>query len=383
MKRKKPLPPVIHLITVHFGSVPDPRIDRTKHHPLLNILVMALCGAICGADGWEGLEDFAESRVEWFETLLDMPHGTPSADTFRRVFCALDPRRFEEAFRRWVTSLATELAGQVVAIDGKSLRGAIDQAGSTTPMHLLHVFAAEQQLLLAQRAVEGAPGETGSIPELLQLVDVRGATVTADANACTAAVTDAARKAGADYLITLKGNRGPLHAFVAALFEEAEAHGFGGMPTHRSTDEAHGRQETRTVRAMPLLAWPSSDQRWTDVETAVMIDRTRCIDGKETAARHFYITSLPPDPERIAQAARAHWSIENQLHWALDVGFGEDHWRIRDNNGAHNFALVARVALTMLKRETSAPGGILRRRRRAGWSNDYLLRVLSCGITAV
>lgn len=383
MKPKKTVPPVVHLITVHFGSLPDPRVDRTKHHPLINILVMALCGAICGADGWDALADFAEDRADWFQTFLDMPSGTPCADTFRRVFCALDPQRFEEAFRRWVDSLAAEIAGQIVAIDGKSIRGAIEKAGSTTPLYLLHVFAVEQQLLLAQRAVEGAPGETAAIPELLQLVDVRGATVTADANACTAAVTEATRNAGADFVITIKGNRGPLHAFVAAIFEEAEAHGFRGVPVHRSTHAGHGRQETRTVRAIRLKAWPSTNPQWTDVNTAVMIDRTRVVDGEETSQRHYYITSMPPDVGDIDYAVRAHWSIENNLHWQLDVGFGEDDRRIRDDIGAQNFALVTRMALTMLKRETTMPGGIMRKRRKADRRNDYLLRVLACGIPEI
>lgn len=379
MKRKSPPPPIPQLITVHFGSLDDPRVNRTKRHSLLNIVVMALCGSICGADGWEALADFAEARADWFETFLDMPHGTPCADTFRRVFCALEPLRFEEAFRAWVSSLAAEITGQIVAVDGKSLRGAVDRAGSTTPMHLLHVFAVEQQLLLAQRAVEGAPGETSAIPELLSIVDVRGATVTADANACTAAVTEAVREAGADYLITIKGNRGTLRDFIAALFEEAEAHRFRGVQTYRSTDEAHGRSEARTVRAIPLPAWPTDDRRWRDVNTAAMFERTRVLDGKETVERHFYISSLPPDAERIAYAARAHWSIENHLHWQLDVGFNEDQCRIRDHVGAQNFALIARTALTLLKRERTAPGGIARRRRRAGWSNDYLLQVLAAG----
>jgi predicted transposase YbfD/YdcC len=383
MKRKSRQPPVVDLITVQFSSLEDPRIERTKRHPLVNVLTMALIGAICGADGWEALADFAEERAEWYEEFLDMPHGTPSADTFRRVFCALDPQHFAELFRRWVASLANKLAGEVVAVDGKALRSAVAHAGDTTPVHLLHVFATQQQLLLAQRNVGNAPGEVRAIPELLELLDLRGAVVTVDANGCTAAVTDAVRAKQADYFVCIKGNRGPLHAFVAAVFEESEAKKFRGVSVAQSEEVGHGRNESRTVRALPLKAWPTGDAQWTDVNTAVMIDRTRQSDGYSSRERHYYITSLTPDAEHIAKVARGHWSVENQLHWQLDVSFGEDSWRMRDRNGVENFGTVARFALALLKRESTKKRGIAAKRRIAGWSNRYLMLVLAGGISDV
>lgn len=365
----------------YFGSLEDPRIDRTKFHPLENIIVMALCGAIAGADGWDALEAFAEARASWFATFLSMPNGTPSADTFRRVFGALDPIRFEEQFRCWIGAFAEDLAGEVVAIDGKSLRGAIDRAGKGSALHLLHVWATEQQLLLAQRAVDGAPGEVQAIAELIGLLDLKGAIVTADANGCTAAVTQAVRKGEAEYVLALKGNRGRLHAHVEQQFDEAAARRYRGVSTFRTQETGHGRIEERTIRALSLENWTSTaDSQWADLNSVALVERTRIVGGESTTERHYYIASLPADAKQIGHAARAHWGIENQLHWCLDVAFDEDRRRIRDQVAAQNFATITRYALSLLKREKTAGYGLPTKRKKAAWDNDYLMRVLTCGL---
>jgi predicted transposase YbfD/YdcC len=368
----------------YFSGLEDPRIDRTKLHPLQNIIVMALCGAICGADGWEDFELFAESRASWFETFLEMPNGTPSADTFRRVFAALDPTEFERRFRAWVRTFAGDLDGKVVAIDGKTLRGAVESASKDSALHLLHIWATEQQVLLAHCAVDGAPGEVQGIPALLELIDIKGAIVTADANGCTASVTKAIREREADYVLALKGNRGLLHHHVAEQFAAAAARDYRGVPEHFTEDVAHGRLEQRIVRTLTLDELPANSRaEWVDLRTIVQIERVRIVDGKTSAERQYYVSSLPPDPERVAHAARSHWSVENQLHWCLDVGFDEDDSRIRDQRAATNIATIARFALSMIKRESTLKRGVKAKRKNAGWDNSYLLRILSVGIAGL
>lgn len=374
MKKRTPiaLKPAIEA----FSEVADPRVSRCRLHSLTNVLVMALCGAIVGADGWDDLADFSEDNARWFSTFLDLPHGTPSADTFRRVFEALDPRELESSLQEWVRRISESFRGEVVAIDGKSLRGAIQKAGSTTPLHMLHVWATSQGLLLAQQSVSGAPGEVAAIPEILKRVRIDGAIVTTDANGCTKDVTTAIRAANADYVLALKGNRGPLHAQTVALFSAAEARHFESVRSHRSTCEGHGREEERVVYVMPL---PQPADGWSDLQTIAMIDRTRTIAGKSTTERSYYISSLPPQPHILSDAIRSHWGIENQLHWSLDVAFLEDSRRIRTERAAENVALIARLALMMLKR-SPVKRSIRLKRKRAGWSKDFMAELLVGGL---
>jgi predicted transposase YbfD/YdcC len=373
---RKPKGPALDALLDAFSTVPDPRIDRTKFHPLVNVLTMALFGAICGADGWEALAIYAEERAEFFRTFLTMPKGTPSADTFRRVFEALDPKAFQDAFRRWLRPFLENLDGQTVALDGKTLRGALAHAEKDAgAFHLMHVWATEQRLLLAQAAVEGAPGEVNAAVELLKLLDLKGATVAADANSCTAGISRAIREAGADYVLALKGNRGALHKHVETLFDEAAQSGYRGLKTFDSKDEAHGRLEYRIVRAAPLTELPPRiESTWADLKTAVLVQRVRAEDNV-TLSTSYYVTSHAPHPKPLAARIRGHWSIENQLHHCLDVSFAEDRRKIHDENGAQNFALVTRYALSLLKREPTKMS-VAMKRRKAAWGETYLLKVL-------
>jgi predicted transposase YbfD/YdcC len=377
-------PRAVELILKHFEKLEDPRVERTKKHPLENLLVMALCGSICGADGWEDLALFAQARAEWFGGFLDLSNGVPSADTFRRVFSALEPRCFEACFRRWVAALCQGLAGQVVAMDGKAVRGALRQVqGALKPLHLLHAWAAEQQLLLAQLPVEGAPGEVRALPELIQALNLAGAVVTVDANGCTEAVARACHEAKADYVLALKGNRGPQRDYVRSLFAPLLRQRRRALrellaPADScalSREKQHGRHERRWAWAFEPQSWPFC---WPGLRSAVLLRRERSGGGARRKVEwHLYVSSLPADAERLAEVIRTHWSVENGLHWVLDVGFGEDRRRIRDAAGAENFALISRIALTLLKGETSAKAGIALKRKKAGWDSAYLLRVLS------
>lgn len=349
---------------------------RTQYHPLINVLVIALCGAICGAEGWKGLAQFAKAKAAWFATFLDMPKGPPSADTFRRVLSALDPRQFHECFRVWVGALADSLKGEVVAFDGKTVKGAVDAASTKGALHLLHAWATGQHLLLGQLAVAGAPGEVSGLVELIRLLDVEGAVVTADANGCTTKVAQACVDKGADYVLALKGNRGPLHDFAKALFEDAD--------TKEKADCAvlgevgHGRTEIRDAWAVETKDWPVDDGTWPHLRTAVLVERIREVDGMATLEKHYYVSSLPADAERLSKAVRSHWGVENGLHWVLDVAFAEDRRRIRNKNGAQNYALLCRIALMMLKRDPLR-AGIALKRQSAGWDHSYLLRLLASG----
>ncbi len=378
---------VVQLILKHFGTLRDPRVARTRRHALLNVLVMALCGVIAGADGWKQLALFARTRARWFATFLEIPHGVPSADTFRRVLCALRPQAFEACFRSWVQAMAETLRDEVVAVDGKSVRGALGKALAGSPLHLVHVWATQQRLLLAQAAVQGAPGEVQAIPELLALLDLKGAVVTVDANGCTAKVAQAVVRAEADYVLCLKGNRGPLHAHVKDLFAPVrEGAARVRVDSHcRSEEEGHGRHEVRTAWAvaLELEACPNSASKWPKLQTAVMMRRERTQGGKTQVQWHYYLTSLPPKARKLARIIRTHWGVENGLHWSLDVCLGEDSRRIRDHNGAQNFALLSRMALTALRRESTEKPGVPSRRKLAGWDNEYLLRVLMAVFTGL
>lgn len=363
-------------IFIHFGEIEDPRVTRTRHHELLHVLAMSLSGVICGADGWEALEEFAESRREWFEQFFDLPYGTPSADTFRRVFSALDPEVFESCFRSWIEDVAAPFRGEVVALDGKTLRGAFDRANAKSPLHLVHAWATEQHLVLGQKEAEGgASGEPATMVEMMKRLKLRGSVITVDANGCTAAVTIAAREAGADFVLATKGNRKPQLECVQQAFA---AIADSQRSTFSSTESGHGRSEARIVHAISAVGWKWPE--WRDVKSFVMVERVRK-NGDEAASTdtHFFISSLAPDAAVLARKIRAHWGIEN-FHWMLDVAFREDDQLIQEKVAATNFAVLNRLALMMLRNEKTKKKGAPTKRKRAGWDTSYLELVMIAGL---
>jgi predicted transposase YbfD/YdcC len=381
MSTSTPSAQAVRLILHHFRKVKDPRVARTRRHELGNVLVMALCAALCGADGFKAMALFARSRARFLRRFLSLPHGTPSADTFRRVFGAICPQAFEAAFRGWVAALAQSVKGQVVAMDGKAVRGAIEAAGAL-PLHLLHVWASEQRLVLAQQVVPGAPGEVKALPELIAALQLEGAVVTTDANGCCEQVAQACVEKKADYVLALKGNRGPLHALVRTFF--ILQHWQGQLPqspkrTQRQQAHAHGRQEVREVWAVSLSRWGLD---FPGLRSAVLVRRERQLPGKPLEVKwHTYLSSLPAHAPRLARTIRQHWGVENGLHWVLDVGFSEDRRRVRHATAAANLSRTHRLALTLLQRETTARLGIALKRQQAAWDEAYLLRVLSTGLS--
>lgn len=372
-------------IAEFFGALEDPRVVARSDHPLLTIVVMALCAVIAGCNGWDDIEEFGHDRRTWFESFLALPKGVPSADTFRRVLRALRPDAFAACMAAWVQSLAQPLAGQIVAFDGKALRGAMARSPYGRALHLVHVWAAKQRLLLAQAAVAGAPGEPDAVRALLALVDLRGAIATGDAAHCSAATAQAIRDAGADYVLHLKGNRAELHGPVATYFEMARACDFADVEVRhvRTTARGHGRVEVREAWSVPAADLDLPTASWPDLRSVTLIERTRTIGDASTTERHFYLASLEPNVRRIATAAREHWAVENDLHWVLDVQMGDDACAVADANAAQNLASLRRIGAMLLKREPSLQRGVAAKQAKAARNVDYLERVLACGTAAV
>ena len=370
------------LFAQHFATLPDPR-KRLPQHPLLSILFIVLAAQLCGAEGWDAMVAFARAKQEWLAGFLELPKGVPSADTLRRVMGALESRAFEACFRGWVGALACALSGEVIAVDGKAIRGAYEATSRTTPLYLLHVWATEQRLLLGQRAVGGAPGESPGAEAVLKLLTLTGAVVSGDANLCTKRVAQAVVEQGADYVLALKGNRGAVHTQVHQFWQTAAAQDFAGVTVRRvrRRNTGHGRTEERRSFAVAARQLPPLVQRWPGVASVIMVERSRRTAARTQHQRHYYLSSLPPKVQTLHYAVRQHWRVENDLHWCLDVSFREDQCRIRDLRAAENVAMVRRMALQLLKRQPGETVGVPIRRLRAGWDNAYLVQVLSAGLT--
>jgi predicted transposase YbfD/YdcC len=375
---------VVRLILRHFSALRDPRVARTRKYALPHVLAMALCGVLMGADGFAAIALYVKDRRHLFEGWLgqDLSEGTPCADTFRRVFGALCPQGFERAFRHFIASLAESLQGQVVAMDGKSVRGAL--ASENGPLHLVHAWVAEQRLLLGQRRVEGAPGEVSGLVELIDALALEGACVTADANGCTEQVAAACVRAQADYVLCLKGNRGPLHDFAASLcvlLSWQKQLPRGPARVHRSRGYGHGRYEVREAWALVPDAWPCA---WPGLRTLLLVRRERHRPGQPVeVAWHTYVSSLPPDAAGLARAIRSHWGVENGLHWCLDVQMGEDRRRVRCARASENLALLTRLALVLLKQDKSVRLGLALKRAHAAGNSHYLLHLLKGGLPSL
>jgi predicted transposase YbfD/YdcC len=340
------------LFVHHFATLPDPR-RRLPQHPLLSILFIVLAAQRCGAEGWDAMVAFARAKQAWLASFLELPKGVPSADTLRRVMAALEPQAFAACFRAWVGALASALRGEVIAVEGKAIKGAYEVASRTTPLYLLHVWATEQRLLLGQRAVGGAPGESPGAEAVLKLLTLTGAVVTGDATRCTKRVAQTVVAQGADYVLALKGNRGAVHTQVHQFWQTAAVQDFAdvGVRRVRRCNRGHGRTAERRSFAVASSQLPPLVQRWPGVASVIMVERLRSTADRTQHERHYYLSSLPPKVQTLHYAIRQHWRVENDLHWCLDVSFGEDRCRIRDLRAAENMAMVRRMALQLLKRQ--------------------------------
>jgi predicted transposase YbfD/YdcC len=346
----------------------------------LDIFAITILAVICGADGWDDIAEFGRLKRPWLSTFLELPAGIPSADTFRRVFSALKPNAFRCAFVGWAQDLVGPTQGKLVVLDGKTARRSFDRTTGKSALHLVSAWVRDNHLTLGQIATEAKSNEITAIPALLGILDVRGAIVSIDAMGTQKAIAQTIVDQGADYLLALKGNQGKLHAQVADFFADAETERFAdAVPTvHQTCDEAHGRREVRRVRISEDLSTIPEATKWPALKSIILVERERQTgDTIEREQRYFISSRGQVGAELMASLIRGHWSIENECHWVLDIAFREDDSRIRRNHGPENFGLVRKIALNLLKQETTYKRGVAAKRKLAGWDHDYLLKILS------
>ena len=366
-------------IAEHFASLDDPRVERTKLDPLMNILVIALCGVISGADSWVDIELFGESKRPWSAKFLDLANGIPSHDTFGRVFARLDSQQFQRCFINWVQAICDVLQGQVVAVDGKTLRRSHDQTIGKDAIHMVSAWATENELVLGQVKVDDKSNEITAIPALLELLELSGCIVTIDAIGCQKEIAQQIIDQDADYVLALKANQGRLYRHAQTLFEDAAAIDFEDCDHHKTVEKGHGRIEIRECWATAhpeYLAALYQPEQWAGLQTAVMIRAERRIGEQVETETRYYLSSLPGDAQQLLAAVRDHWHIENRLHWVLDVTFREDDSRIRTGNADQNMTVLRHMAINLLKREQSTNRSMRGKRLKAGWDDDYLAKVL-------
>lgn len=368
-------------ITTFFADLPDPRVERTRRHELVDIIVMSMLAVICGANYWTEIVDFAETRKEWLRSFLRLPSGIPGVDTFRRVFAALDVGAFNRAFIEWTQALTDTVKGKLVAIDGKTLRGSYTTSEKNDARHMVSAWVSENHIVFGQLATEAKSNEIRAIPKLVKMLELKGATVTIDAMGCQHKIVEAIVDKDADYLIAVKDNQPKLREEVEVAFATASItdERLPRTAKHESTEKAHGRHEVRRVLVLEVEGRLSEAQSWRGLQSLVRVESERTVKGKHSREDRYYISSVKPDAAVIAKLVRGHWGIENQQHWTLDMAFDEDRNRTRKKNGPDNFALLRRIALNLLKAETSTKRSIQRKRLTAGWDTQYLLRVLEAG----
>lgn len=363
-----------------LSHVPDPRVARTRAHRLEDLLAIALLAVVNGADGWEAIEDFAQAREAWLRGFLALPGGLPCADTYRRVFEAINTQALGACLTAMTSDLSTDLAGQVVAIDGKTMRRSFDRRLGKSPLHLVSAWVAERGITLGQIATEEKSNEITAIPQLLKTIDVRGAIVTIDAMGCQKKIAASIVEAEADYALALKDNHPTLRTEVEGVFAATEAREPGGKKgkSHRVESHGHGRHEVRRVTVSNDVAALTEAGEWSNLQSIVRVERERTMGEKTSKETAYYLSSLRVDAKAMEKIIRCHWSIENSLHWTLDVVFREDESRIRSRGGATNLAALRKLALVLLKLEPSRSGiSVARKRRIAGWEPDYAFRIIS------
>jgi len=364
----------------YFASLRDKRMERCRKHSLQDILVIAICGFICGVDNWVDMELFGWEKLDWFHTFLELPNGIPSHDTFGRVFSMVEPESFARCFTQWVQTVADVTEGAVVAIDGKAVRRSFDKASQRGCVHLVNAWVAENRCVLGQVACEEKSNEITAIPQLLEMIALKGCIVTLDAMGCQKAIVEKIVEREADYIVALKGNQETLHEAAKVAFA-AEGEGKKTALAYTETfDEGHGRVETRRCWVSPQVESYEQHGEWKRLRSFVLLEseRTEREKNETRVERRYFISSLSADDaQRVLGTVRKHWSVENDLHWSLDVAFREDESRVRERNAQQNMAMMRRLALSLLKQDTKTKASIAGRRKKAGWNHDYLMALLT------
>jgi predicted transposase YbfD/YdcC len=365
---------IISLITI-LREVPDPRVDRTKDHELADILMIALCTILCGGESFYDMAEFAAVRLDWLKTFLSLRNGPPSHDTFNRVFQALDPARWADSLARWTQSVRAALGGEVVALDGKSLRRALN-AGEDMRV-IVSAWASESGLLLGQRKVRDKSNEITVVPELLRTLELAGCIVTADALHCQKTIAREIVEADADYVLALKGNQGTAFQEVKSFLDDAVRRSAKGLAGKETVEKSHGRLETRRFWQTEDLGWFADQDQWEGLKSVGLVESVREQGAKRSVERRYYLCSLKADVEKFARAVRGHWSIENQLHWVLDVVFAEDQSRARTENAAENLAGLRRLAVNLLRKDQQCQRSLKGKLMRAAIDPDYLRHLIT------
>jgi predicted transposase YbfD/YdcC len=363
----------------HFSDVKDPRHSRTRRHPLVNVLVIGLCAVICGCKHFTQMEAFGKAKAKWLARFLDLSPGIPSHDVFNAVFARLQPEAFERCLLSWVTALHEVTGGQILPIDGKTLRGSYAPGDSKALVHMVSIWAASNHLSLGSTVVEEKSNEITAIPRLLELVDVSGGLVTIDAMGCQKEIAQKIRDRGADYVLAVKDNQPKLHEAIETFFADQMDTDFARTRCRRHTtaDKGHGRVEERHYFVCPVPEdFPPRDD-WPGLRALGLVVRRTERDGQEHWEQQHYILSKHLSGRRFAEAVRGHWGIENNLHWQLDVTFREDDLQVYQGHAPTNLSILMRAALGLLQNETGLRGGIETKRLTAGWNEEYLEKVLT------
>lgn len=356
----------------HSDCINDPRRHNIRHN-LYDILMITLCAVLGGADSWTMIAEYGRSKEEWLRSFLKLPNGIPSHDTFARLFASLNPDSFREFYCRWIEDIAGGLDGKCVAIDGKALRGSCDKAAEQNPIHMVSAWCSSCNLVLGQVKTKDKSNEIKAIPELIRSLSLDGAIVTIDAIGCQKAIAHEIVNAGADYVLQVKGNQPQLRENIALFLEDSSN---GPFDCYETIDGDHGRIETRRYMVCDNIDWLDGHHEWKGLKTIVMVHREREADGKVSQETSFYISSLEKNAEQIGRSIRNHWSIENGLHWCLDVSFREDESRIRKDHAPENMAILRHIAIGLIKNEKTTKGSLKVRRMKAAWDNAYLLKLL-------
>lgn len=375
-------------LLAHFQDLPDPRVNRTKDHELIDVLTIAICTLLCAGESFNDMADFGAAKEDWFRTFLSLKNGIPSHDTFNRVFAALDPQAFGDCFMAWTQSLRAAVAQEIVALDGKALRRAL--AADQNSKVIVSAWAHSNGLVLGQLKVADKSNEITALPKLLRALELSGCIVTVDALGTQKQIAKEITEADANYVMALKGNHEVVHdevkTFLDATVAEREARpvrpstAAATLAVLETVDKDHGRLETRRYYQSAALDWFADRAQWEGLATVGMVEALREANGKPTVERRYYLSSLPLGVETFARAVRGHWGIENSLHWVLDVQMGEDDSRARTGYAAENLATPRRLALNLLKREATKKRGIRGKQLNASWDHAYLLRLLGVPI---
>lgn len=363
-------------IMEHFGSLPDPRLDRKKLHKLQDIIFITIGAVICGCDTWEDIEEWAEIREDWLKTILELPNGIPSHDTINRVFSLIDPQAFQQCFVEWVKSVSKVTEGQVISIDGKRLVNS-GEGGIKSIVHMVSAWSNANNMVLAQQKVDDKSNEITAIPALLDMLYIKGCLITIDAMGCQRIIAKAITDKGADYILAVKDNQGHLLDDIKDAFDSEKK-----TQQHSQVNLGHGRIEKRTCSIITDTDWVCDKKEWEQLHTLIRIESERTIKATAVMEKQvrYYISSKQADAETFNNAVREHWGIENKLHWTLDVAFGEDKSSKRAGHAAENFSFISKIALNLLKQHNDYRGvkriSIKTRRKKSSWSKDYLTAVL-------